>query len=385
MIIKNTTLESDKTGPRAGLEMGQTKVTAAVSQQDCLSQQISQQANLKQANLKVDGEVRLGERDLLLLCDLLTYGSMLAEHIQALYFDGRSRRRMNQRLRQLIDAGLIVRRPLPLGLSAGLPVPDASGGIPFVYRLGSAAASLVAVRLGWDVAEVRRLTRQGTPTALAHTLEVVRLRLQAQEAVHERNARQRLSIHSKDTQSENTQSKGGITALEYLPERLLQHRYELRAPGGKWKAEIFKPDALIKFAQPDGAQRPDGAQKEALCSAHLSLHCQWRHWFVEVDLGHTSSAEWETKSDIAVRYRRLGLFQKRYGAEGFQTLVLTTGERRRTHLLHLFARRLPLEDAAHFGVATFADVAAAGLLASIWHVPGQEEPVSLDNWPQAEP
>lgn len=305
--------------------------------------------------------VRLGERDLLLLCDLMTYGSLLAEHIQDLYFGGRSRRRMNQRLRQLADAGLVVRRPLPLGLSTGLPASDAPAGIPLVYRLGGAAALLVATRLGWDVAEVRRLTRQGTPTGLAHTLEVVRLRLHTERAVRERNEWQ-----TQAEQAEANQDEGDMMALQYFPERLLRHSYELRAPGGRWRDEVFKPDALIRLSLPGGTGR----------------NGPWRQWFVEIDLGHTSSAEWGIKADIAVRYRRLGLFQKRYEADGFQTLVLTTGVQRRKRLLQLLVRRLSPEDAVRFGVATFTDLTTVGLLAPIWHVPSWEGPVSLEAWPE---
>jgi len=51
------------------------------------------------------------ERDMELLSDLLTHGPMLSDHIHALYFQGSTRRRMNQRCQQLEDAGLIVRRP----------------------------------------------------------------------------------------------------------------------------------------------------------------------------------------------------------------------------------------------------------------------------------
>ena len=283
---------------------------------------------------------------------------MIAPQIQALYFPGCSRRRMNQRLQQLGNTGFIVRRPMPLGLSAGLPLSSALSSVPFVYGLGGAAAPIVAAQLGWDVSDVRRVTRMGTPTAIAHTLESVRLRLQAEQAVREQKVNSR---ENKGVEAKSMEAGSGEVVLEYLPERLLGHRYGLRAPGGQWKNEHFKPDALIKLAWSGGP---------------------WRHWFVEIDLGHTASAEWEKKADVAVRYRTLGLFQRRYGADGYGTLVVTTGDRRRAHLQHLLARRFGPEDAAHFGVTTFSEVASRGLLAPIWHMPGCAAMVSLETWPE---
>ncbi len=97
-------------------------------------------------------------------------------------------------------------------------------------------------------------------------------------------------------------------------------------------------------------------------------------------MGHTSSSEWKVKTDIAVRYRRSGLFQTRYGAPGFQTLVCTTGERRLAHLRHLLTRHLGETDAACFGLTTFADIAAEGLFAPICRVPSEASPLRLEDW-----
>ena len=292
--------------------------------------------------LAVKGVV-VTERDVNLLCDLLCYGAMLPVHLQALFFPECSRRRMNQRLRQLCDAGLVLRRPMPLGLGGALPHADASWSVPLVYRLGGAGAPLVAARLGWDIADVRRLVRAGTPTAIAHTLAVVSLRVRAERAVQERNAA----------------GAEGQLRLAFLPERLVRHGYQVRAPGGRWREEVYKPDALLRFRF--------GASAETLFA-------------VEADLGHTSSSEWKRKMEIAVRYRRSGLFQKRYGATGFLTLVCTTGGRRLANLRRLFEASLKPEDAAAFGVATLADIAARGPLDADWHVPGWATPLALEAW-----
>lgn len=291
--------------------------------------------------LAVKGVV-VTERDVDLLCDLLYYGAMLPAHLQALFFPECSRRRMNQRLRQLCDAGLVLRRPMPLGLGGALPPGDAPRGVPLVYRLAGAGAPLVAARLGWDVADVRHLVRAGTPTAIAHTLAIVSLRVRAECAIRERN-----------------EAGKGPVSLEFLPERLIRHGYQVRAPGGRWREEVYKPDALLRFGFRQSTRT---------------------FFFAEVDLGHTSSSEWKKKAEIAVRYRRSGLFQKRYGAAGFFTLVCTTGERRLANLRQLLAASLEPEDAAAFGVATLADIAARGPLDAGWHVPGWEFPLLLEAW-----
>ena len=303
-------------------------------------------ANKALKNKTLTNGVALTQRDVSLLCDLLAYGAMLPRHIQTLFFPDCSRRRMNQRLRQLCDAGLVLRRPLPLGLGSALPHADAPFGIPLVYRLGGAGAHPVAASLGWDVADVRRLVRAGTPTAIAHTLEIVSLRVRAEQGVWEHNERRKV------------EDAGTGVRLEFLPERLIRHGYQVRAPGGEWREEVFKPDALLRLRSAGGP---------------------WTFCFVEVDLGHTSAGEWRKKAEIAVRYRRSGLFLKRYGGERFVTLVCTTGERRAANLRRLLEQRLAPEDAACFGLAALADVAARGPLEDVWHVPGKSNPLSLED------
>ena len=355
-VMADTTQHSLKkvTMPEAMLNGGVCRKQRGARSTDCL----------RSRNPALQPTLVVGERDLALLCDLLTYGAMLGEHIHALYFAGRSRRRMNQRLQQLQHAGLIIRRPLPLGLSAALPL---CGSMPWVYGLGSAGTPLVAAHLQWDLADVRRLVRLGTPTAAAHTLEIVRLRLQAEDA-----ARQ----HKEHGEAKEDGGKGSMPQaerpvprndflkteslkIEFLPERLLRHAYQVRAVGGSWRDEVYKPDALLKLAFVGGL---------------------WRHFFAEIDCGHTSAPEWGVKASIALRYGQAGLFQKRYGADDFRTIIVTTGRRRLSHLSQLLIRQTGPEGAARFALTTFSAIAEAGLLAPIWQVPGTDRPLSLEDW-----
>lgn len=215
------------------------------------------------SNLSVPEGIVVTERDMDLLCDLLCYGAMLPVHLQSLFFPECSRRRMNQRLKQLCDAGLILRRPMPLGLGSALPYTDAPCGIPLVYRLGRAGAPSVAARLGWDVADVRRLVRAGTPTAIAHCLEIVTLRVHAERAVRERGEAGRVPS----------------LRLEFLPERLIRHGYQIRPQGGRWREEAYKPDALLQFGFDKGREfeKGTGVEKGGM------VFC-----FAEVDLGRST-------------------------------------------------------------------------------------------------
>ena len=349
-VMADTTQHSLKkvTMPEAMLNGGVCRKQRGARSTDCP----------RSRNSALQPALIVGERDLALLCDLLTYGAMLGEHIHALYFAGRSRRRMNQRLQQLQHAGLVIRRPLPLGLSAALPL---SGSLPWVYGLGNAGTPLVAAHLQWDLADVRRLVRLGTPTAAAHTLEIVRLRLQAEDAARQHKDHQRKEHGAKGSvpEAERPVPKMEVLKIDFLPERLLRHAYQVRTVGGTWRDEVYKPDALLKLAFAGGL---------------------WRHFFAEIDCGHTSAPEWGVKASIALRYSKAGLFQKRYGADDFRTIIVTTGRRRLAHLSQLLIRQTGPEDAARFALTTFSAIAEAGLLAPIWQVPGTDRPLSLEDW-----
>ena len=89
-----------------------------------------------------------------------------------------------------------------------------------------------------------------------------------------------------------------------------RHEWDIRVPGGAWRKEIFKPDGFVRLETPDG----------------------YRDYFVEVDLGHTSSRQFLGKLMTHERYGQSGLFEQTYGVPAFRTLVVTTGERRLRNL-----------------------------------------------------
>lgn len=238
----------------------------------------------------------LTERDTNLLGNLFRFGALLRSQIHALHFPECTVRRVNRRLREIGEAGLIQGVPLPLGsASGGDGVILRAGNLPFYYRLTQQAAPRIAEQLGVDIAEVRRRTRTTTIGRLAHTLAV------AEVAVTLRRA-----------------ATTWLTVSDLRIESEAYHVYEVRHTGGGWRREIFKPDAY----------------------AHLSCgREQACHLFFEVDLGNTSRSEWEKKLQIAARYRETSLLAKRYGksASAATLVVLTSGLKRRDYLRRIAA------------------------------------------------
>jgi hypothetical protein len=288
--------------------------------------------------------VVLTPRDVDLITGLWLWGLMLRDQVWALYFPGVALRRVNRRLKLLAEAGLITAAPLPLGpLSAptwgrrGSTGPTRYWGRGQLgYRAAAGAAQIVARHLDRDPEEVRRRIR-GSQTFAAHTLEVVATRVAL----------------------EGASNLGSAVVLRVLPEVLLYHAYEVKRPGGAnpgtapgkpakaWRPEVFRPDALA-VVEHGGVEH---------------------HLFIEVDLSSVATAEFAAKMRVHGNYQASGLFTRRYGAEGFRTLVLTTSERRARNLRDL-------AEAAGNGAFRFTTLTAfqADPFGPIWHVPCSSEP-----------
>ena len=232
--------------------------------------------------------MRLEERDKQLLCDLYLHRNMTRGQIEALYFT--STPRANARLRQLFDHGFVGRHYLPA----------APFGAQAIYSIGKAAVPVVARQLDAETAEVARQQRRGrTPTFIEHTLEIVNLWLAFREAVKGRD---------------------DVEIERWLPEILCRHEYEMREVGsGRWRKEVFKPDAFVRLRD-----RRSG---------------EYFNFFLEVDLGHTSSRQFLGKLRGHERYLQSGLFAQVFGEDSFKTLVVTTTPKRLTNLRALIAEQ----------------------------------------------
>jgi hypothetical protein len=264
--------------------------------------------------------LRLEPRDEELLCDLFLHRAMSRGQIQALYFG--STVRCNVRLRLLFDHKCVSRYYLPF----------APFGAQAVYSIGKAAVPLVAARLNMDITEVSQQYRRAkTPQFLAHTLEIVDLRLAFRDAS---------LVH-------------GAEIERWLPEIQCRHEYEARQPDGSWRKETFKPDAFVRLAK----------------------HGSSSYWnyFLEVDLGHTSSRQFLGKLHGHRRYLESGLFQETFGCDDFRTLVVTTGAGRLENLCSLAeSSRSDL-----FWFTTYEQIKKSGVLGAIWQVPFSDKSVAL--------
>lgn len=269
---------------------------------------------------QAEAGMRLEERDEQLLCDLFLNRFMSREQIQALYFT--SLVRCNARLRQLFDHHFVARYYPPVS----------PFGAQAIYSVGKAALPLISRRLEIDLPEVTRHYKRGkTPTFIEHTLAIVDVWIGLRTAVAQR----------EDVELES-----------WVPEMLCRHEWEIRsANGGRWTKEAFKPDAFFRLAQ----------------------RGEYANYFVEVDLGHTSSRQFLGKLMTHHRYLESGLFREVYDNDAFQTLVITTGKRRLENLRAL----VEAHNSQLFWFSTMEAVEQGNCLSAVWRRPLSDDSVAL--------
>jgi hypothetical protein len=270
---------------------------------------------------KATAGLRLEPRDEQLLCDLFLQRLMSRGQIERLHFT--STGRCNARLRQLFDHRFVSRFYPPV----------APYGAQALYTVGTLALPLVARRLEMELPDVQRLHRRAkTPTFIEHTLAIVDVWLALREA---------LAAHPE-------------WELDlWLPELLCRHEYDIRALGGRWYKQAFKPDAFVRLARRDADV--------------------FRNYFIEVDLGHTSSRQFLNKLLAHQRYLESGLFKQHFDADSFHTLVITTGERRLRNLSSLVANQF----SDLFWLTTFESIKSNNIIESIWRTPLDDRPVAV--------
>ncbi|HEY3329245.1 MAG TPA: replication-relaxation family protein [Capsulimonadaceae bacterium] len=271
------------------------------------------------------GRIIIGERDVSLLVDLYYHQVMSRHQIQELHFG--SAPRCNSRLRLLYDHKFVSRT-----------FPDESPyGSQAVYTLGLSAASLVSTETGIPIPEVRKRCRSATPTFLDHALKTTDFYLSVRSAA----------------------VATGVSVDLWLPETRCRHEYDIRrGTGGLWTREVFKPNGFFRL----------DTTREAASST-----VQFASFFIETDLGHTSSAQFQGKVASYRRYRESGLFDEVYGDTGFRTLVVTTGAHRLENLQSLAAK----DGEGYWWFTTFEAVAEKGPLDPIWTALSVANPVGL--------
>ena len=259
--------------------------------------------------------MRLEERDEQILCDLFLHRLMSRSQIEQLYFS--STVRCNARLRLLFDHKFVLRH---------FP-PAAPFGAQAIYSVGKAALLIVSRRLEMDMPEVTRYYRRTqTPTFIEHTLSVVDIWMKFQQATDEND---------------------DVNFDLWLAEMQCRATWDIRATGGKWWKESFKPDGFVR----------------------LEAAGEYHNFFIESDLGHTSSKQFTGKLLTHARYQDSGLFEETYGCPSFRTLVITTGQRRLKNLCELAVEN----ETDLFWFTTFAEIENNSVLDGIWHNPQTSE------------
>lgn len=259
--------------------------------------------------------MRLEERDEQILSDLFLHRLMARGQIEQVYFS--STVRCNARLRLLFDHKFVMRH---------FP-PAAPFGAQAIYSIGKAALPIVSRRLEMDLPEVTRYFRRTqTPTFIEHTLSVVDIWIKIRSA---------------------TDASEEVKLDLWLAEMQCRHTWDICAEGGKWHTESFKPDAFFRLRQENAGE--------------------FRNFFVESDLGHTSAKQFTGKLLTHQLYLESGLFEQIFGANSFHTLVVTTGERRLKNLKELAIQ----ENSQLFWFTTFDRINNATILNPVRDKPEQ--------------
>lgn len=227
--------------------------------------------------------LRLNDRDLELLAFLYDNHLASRSQLQQLFYG--SKAYCNFRLRALFDHGIVLRHFPSITLSG-------NWGEEAIYTLGPAAVPFLARHLEEDSETLSvHVRRHRSPSLVSHSLHVVDIYLAFRRTLE---GNQHCSLE------------------RWLGETSTHHDYQRRA-GECWESEVFKPDGFLRL-------------KNGAAPVH---HVPF---FIECDLGNTSSRAWQTKVATHRKYLESGLFDSTYGGAKFETLVVTTGEKRLEHL-----------------------------------------------------
>jgi len=132
--------------------------------------------------------------------------------------------------------------------------------------------------------------------------------------------------------------------FDWHPELICRHDYETRSRATQpWSRRVFKPDGYFRLNRVRG-EKAD------------------RHFFVEIDMGHMSQNRWLEKLDTYQLYAENRMFSKRYAADCFQTLVVTSNVRRCKNLRSLIEDRR----GECYLLTTFEALRDAGAFSRIW-------------------
>lgn len=280
--------------------------------------------------------LRLNDRDVRVLAFLYDNSLASRRQLQELFYG--SRAYCNSRLRDLFDHSLVLRH---------FPAVTRGGhfGEEAVYSVGPSAVHLLAEHLEEPFEAVKaHVRRREAPLFVAHTLRTIDIYLSLR----------------RDARAAN------VEVERWMGEVRARHDYEMRQvetcqAHGRWHHESFKPDGFLRLR--------DGAGCHSAGCHGVGCRC----YFIECDMGHASQRQWQVKVAAHRRYVETGLFASTYGDTAFQTLAVTTGEHRLSHLLDATREA----GGTFFRFTTFAALQQQGAFAAIWQAPDGSLPAPL--------
>lgn len=272
---------------------------------------------------------KLTDRDITLLFNVFLLKAVRREHLERLHFT--SVPRCNQRLRSLFDAGLLDRYNSPNGCVG-----------PIVYSLGKAARLLVRDvcddnGLVLSDEEFIRQCQRSKSGLLMHTLNISDVYVE---------------FHIAFSSSERLQLQ------RFLPEFLVRQEFDIRQRDDKqneisaWRQITVAPDGCFVLVD-----KMTNATTAAL---------------LEVDRGDTGS-QITSKLHGYTHFIRSSLAAQVAGTTNIVLLFVTTGNGRAKNIC------LRAESSADLNIATttIEKVKRLDEHATVWHVNGNSEPVSL--------
>jgi protein involved in plasmid replication-relaxation len=265
------------------------------------------------------------------------YERLTAEQLRRLHFGAGSLTYVQTKLKELADAGYVLRVPV------GRPTPHGSG--PLVYSLDRRGRAFLA-SLGRDIpARLRQSEeRERSSPHLRHSLAVVDVLILCD-----------LLCWRDDR----------FVLARLMGERELKRRaVPVVMPGGRRRSVAVDAWADLRIRYPDGGM-------EQVCFAY------------EVDLGTEWQAAWREKVRALLAFED-GPYTAAFGALALSIVVVAPDDRRRDQLHDWTKQELTAQAATEradlFCFGTMPDDRAdwtSFFFAPRWRVPGQDDPVPL--------
>ncbi len=258
----------------------------------------------------------LQPRDKEIMVALYAFRFLTREQIQRL-FGFSCLRRANMRLRKLYDHQYVCRRFLPTTRGSGQAL----------YYLGKEGVSVVAQELGLDPLLVKQKAREIArlkPLFLDHGLELNDLRITICQAIGDHP---QMSLERWVSEDQCQQEYRGLT-------------------GGQRVLRKFRPDGYFRVCYQD----------------------RLYSFFLELDRSTMSNRRFRSKAATYVEFRRLGLYQKRFGVKTFRVLVVVTSTSERLANLKKAVEEVTGE---MFWFTTMKHLSQATVFAPIWQKAGE--------------